>query len=64
MEESALTLRELGLDPLMVDATVVRQREMGSLGKDVEVGQSKSPDPALLPAALEAISKAKGKRAP
>jgi 3-hydroxyisobutyrate dehydrogenase-like beta-hydroxyacid dehydrogenase len=33
MEESAVTLRELGLDPLMVDATVQRQREMGALGK-------------------------------
>jgi 3-hydroxyisobutyrate dehydrogenase-like beta-hydroxyacid dehydrogenase len=33
MEESAATLRELGLDPLMVDATVKRQREMGSIGK-------------------------------
>jgi 3-hydroxyisobutyrate dehydrogenase-like beta-hydroxyacid dehydrogenase len=33
MEESALTLRELGLDPLMVDATVARQREMGAIGK-------------------------------
>ncbi len=33
MEESAVTLRELGLDPLMVDATVKRQREMGALGK-------------------------------
>ena len=33
MEESAATLRELGLDPLMVDATVKHQREMGALGK-------------------------------
>jgi 3-hydroxyisobutyrate dehydrogenase-like beta-hydroxyacid dehydrogenase len=33
MEESAVTLRELGLDPLMVDATVARQREMGAIGK-------------------------------
>jgi 3-hydroxyisobutyrate dehydrogenase-like beta-hydroxyacid dehydrogenase len=36
MEESAVTLRELGLDPLMVDATVVRQREMGAIGKDAD----------------------------
>ena len=64
MEESALTLRELGLDPLMVDATVVRQREMGALGRDAEVGRNKSPDWSALPAALEAISKAKRKRAP
>jgi len=33
MEESAITLRELGLDPLMVEATVKRQREMGAIGK-------------------------------
>jgi len=33
MEESAATLRELGLEPLMVDATVKRQREMGVIGK-------------------------------
>jgi 3-hydroxyisobutyrate dehydrogenase-like beta-hydroxyacid dehydrogenase len=33
MEESSVTLRELGLDPLMVDATVKRQREMGAIGK-------------------------------
>ena len=37
MEESAATLRELGLDPLMVDATVKRQREMGALGKHATV---------------------------
>ena len=37
MEESAATLRELGLDPLMVEATVERQREMGAIGKDATV---------------------------
>jgi 3-hydroxyisobutyrate dehydrogenase-like beta-hydroxyacid dehydrogenase len=37
MEESAATLRELGLDPLMVDATVKRQREMGAIGKHDKV---------------------------
>ena len=37
MEESAATLRELGLDPLMVDATVKRQREMGAIGKHEKV---------------------------
>ncbi len=37
MEESATTLRELGLDPLMVDATVARQREMGMIGKNETV---------------------------
>jgi 3-hydroxyisobutyrate dehydrogenase-like beta-hydroxyacid dehydrogenase len=33
MEESCATLRELGLDPLMTESTVKRQREMGRLGK-------------------------------
>ena len=36
-EESAVTLRELGLDPLMVDATVQRQRKMGAIGKQETV---------------------------
>jgi len=33
MEESADTLRELGVEPLMAMATVQRQREMGQIGK-------------------------------
>ena len=37
MEESAATLRELGLDPLMVEATVSRQREMGAIGRQDSV---------------------------
>ena len=37
MEESAATLRELGLDPLMVESTVKRQREMGAIGKQETV---------------------------
>jgi 3-hydroxyisobutyrate dehydrogenase-like beta-hydroxyacid dehydrogenase len=41
MEESATTLRELGLDPLMVDATVKRQREMGAIGSAVK-GEQKA----------------------
>jgi 3-hydroxyisobutyrate dehydrogenase-like beta-hydroxyacid dehydrogenase len=60
MEESALTLRELGLDPLMVDATVVRHREMGALGKDDGVRGAVNPEPSALGAGLDAISKAKG----
>jgi 3-hydroxyisobutyrate dehydrogenase-like beta-hydroxyacid dehydrogenase len=37
MEESANTLRELGVEPLMTLATVRRQREMGQLGKQPSV---------------------------
>ena len=33
MEESADTLRELGVEPLMTAATVRRQREMGEIGR-------------------------------
>jgi 3-hydroxyisobutyrate dehydrogenase-like beta-hydroxyacid dehydrogenase len=51
MEESAATLRELGLDPLMVDATVRRQREMGAIGKHDKVRASlKSGRSAMLDA--------------
>jgi 3-hydroxyisobutyrate dehydrogenase-like beta-hydroxyacid dehydrogenase len=34
MEEVADTLRELGIDPHMAQATVQRQRQMGAIGKD------------------------------
>src|SRR5262245_59838551 len=37
MEEVADTLRELGIEPHMANATVQRQREMGRLGKDEKV---------------------------
>ena len=37
MEESANTLRELGVEPLMTLATVRRQREMGQIGKQASV---------------------------
>ena len=57
MEESVATLRELGLDPLMVEATVKRQREMGALGKEEKVRASldKSRDDLL--AAIGAVKK-------
>lgn len=59
MEESAATLRELGLDPRMVDATVKDQREMGALGKNDSVRASLS---AGRTAMLDAISGAKTRR--
>ncbi len=37
MEESADTLRELGVEPLMTMATVRRQREMGQIGQQPSV---------------------------
>ena len=59
MEESAATLRELGLDPRMVEATVKDQREMGALGKDDNVRASLASGRA---AVLDAISAAKNRR--
>lgn len=59
MEESAATLRELGLDPLMVDSTVKRQREMGALGKQDKVRASLKSGRAAM---LDAISAAAKKR--
>ena len=55
MEELAATLRELGLDPLMVDATVKRQRQMGALGKDDKVRASLTSGRAAM---LDAINMA------
>ncbi len=55
MEESAVTLRELGLDPLMVDATVARQREMGAIGKHETVRETLKSGRAAM---LDAISTA------
>jgi len=56
MEESAATLRELGIDPLMVESTVGRQREMGVIGKEEKVRATlKSGRTAM----LDAISAAK-----
>lgn len=58
MEESAATLRGLGLDSLMVDATVKRQREMGAIGKDDKVHAAKAQGRAAM---LDAISATKRK---
>jgi 3-hydroxyisobutyrate dehydrogenase-like beta-hydroxyacid dehydrogenase len=56
MEESAATLRELSLDPLMVDSTVKRQREMGAIGKRETVRETlKSGRAAMLSAISAAV---------
>jgi 3-hydroxyisobutyrate dehydrogenase-like beta-hydroxyacid dehydrogenase len=54
MEQVALTLTELGIAPLMTDAIVKRQREMGELGKLDAVRAAKTEGGAAL---LDAISK-------
>jgi 3-hydroxyisobutyrate dehydrogenase-like beta-hydroxyacid dehydrogenase len=57
MEESAATLRELGLDPLMVDSTVKRQREMGAIGKQEAVRQTLKSGRAAMLGAINALAK-------
>lgn len=58
MEESCATLRELGIDPLMTEGTVKRQREMGEIGKLDSVRATLDADRhAMLPA----IDAAKGR---
>ena len=57
MEESAATLRELGLEPLMVDSTVKRQREMGALGKDEKVRKTLTSGRAAMLGAISTAAK-------
>jgi len=57
MEESAATLRELGLDPLMVDSTVKRQREMGTFGKQESVRQTLKSGRSAMLSAINALAK-------
>jgi 3-hydroxyisobutyrate dehydrogenase-like beta-hydroxyacid dehydrogenase len=58
MEQSAATLTELGIDPLMTNGTVARQRQLGELGKQDTVRAAKTEGRAAL---LDAINAAKGR---
>jgi 3-hydroxyisobutyrate dehydrogenase-like beta-hydroxyacid dehydrogenase len=57
MEESAATLRELGLNPLMVDSTVRLQREMGTIGKQEKVRETLKSGRAAMLDAISAVTK-------
>jgi len=57
MEESAATLRELGLEPLMVEATVARQRQMGAVGKNEKVRSTLDKGRAEMIDAISAAAK-------
>jgi hypothetical protein len=59
MEESARTLRELGIEPRMVDAMVVDHREMGAIGKSAAVREAKTQGRDAL---IKAVSDAKGRK--
>jgi len=55
MEESCATLRELGLDPLMTECTVKRQREMGAIGKVDSVRATLDGDRHAMLKAIDAV---------
>ena len=57
MEESCVTLRELGIDPAMTEGTVKRQREMGRIGQGEAVRATINDGHDAM---LKAISAAKG----
>jgi 3-hydroxyisobutyrate dehydrogenase-like beta-hydroxyacid dehydrogenase len=59
MEEVAETLRELGVDPQMVTATVNRQREMGAIGKSPAVRATLKGGHAEMLDAISAAAKDK-----
>jgi 3-hydroxyisobutyrate dehydrogenase-like beta-hydroxyacid dehydrogenase len=54
MEEVAETLRELGVEPLMTNATVKRQREMGEIGQQQTVRSVLDKDRAAILGAISA----------
>jgi len=55
MEQSAATLRELGIEPLMTNGIVARQRQIGELGKEEPLRAAKASGRAAM---LEALNKA------
>jgi 3-hydroxyisobutyrate dehydrogenase-like beta-hydroxyacid dehydrogenase len=59
MEEVAETLRELGVDPQMVTATVNRQREMGAIGKTSAVRSTLKDSYTAMLDAISAAAKDK-----
>jgi 3-hydroxyisobutyrate dehydrogenase-like beta-hydroxyacid dehydrogenase len=56
MEQSAVTLTELGIAPLMTNGTVARQREFGELGKRADIKTVKTEGRAAI---LRAVNTAK-----
>lgn len=57
MEEVAATLRELGVEPLMTNATVKRQREMGQIGRQQTVRNVLKEDRAAMLGVISAAAR-------
>ena len=57
MEQSAATLAELGIEPLMTTGTVARQRQLGELGRQEPLRGAKAKGRAAMLAALKEVIK-------
>jgi 3-hydroxyisobutyrate dehydrogenase-like beta-hydroxyacid dehydrogenase len=57
MEQSAATLTELGIEPLMTNATVARQRQIGELGRKEPLRDAKRKGRAAMLAVLNEVTK-------
>jgi 3-hydroxyisobutyrate dehydrogenase-like beta-hydroxyacid dehydrogenase len=55
MEQSAVTLTELGIAPLMTNGTIARQRELGELGKRADIKTAKTEGRAAILSAINAV---------
>jgi 3-hydroxyisobutyrate dehydrogenase-like beta-hydroxyacid dehydrogenase len=54
MEQSAVTLSELGIAPLMTGGTIARQRELGELGRRADIKAAKTEGRAAILTAINA----------
>ena len=57
MEQVAATLSELGIAPLMANATVTRQREMGQIGKEPAIRKTLKEGRAAMLGAISSAAK-------
>ena len=57
MEQSAATLTELGIEPLMTNGTVARQHQLGTLGRAEPLRGAKQHGGAAMLAALNKATK-------
>jgi 3-hydroxyisobutyrate dehydrogenase-like beta-hydroxyacid dehydrogenase len=57
MEQSAATLTELGIEPLMTNGTVARQRQLGELGRKEPLRNAKQKGRAAMLAVLNEVTK-------
>jgi hypothetical protein len=57
MEQSAATLTELGIEPLMTHGTVARQRQLGELGRQEPLRGAKQKGRAAMLTVLNEVTK-------